>query len=172
MSILWITDLKRLRVVSGSPECKLTRPDWTKNCCSFLLLPTVASKKYTEYYGIFLRCCGFLWLVSAFCSFFDRRPPQNLSVVQLVRLVRVVNAVNGCKWNKELTCKLMISIQIHPLNKPLSCVYQSLDGSTVPRPPDRSHNRSTSWAMTCTTTARVRGLESLDFTNYRNLENI
>ena len=61
---------------------------------------------------------------------------------------------------------------MHPLNKPLSCVYQSLDGSTVPRPPDRSHNRSTSWAMTCTTTARVRGLESLDFTNYRNLENI
>lgn len=181
VSILWITDLKRLRVVSGSPECRLTRPDWTKNCCSFLLLPTVASKKYTEYYGRFLRCCGFLWLVSAFCSFLDRRPPQNLSVVQLVRLVRVVN---GCKWNKELTCKLMISIQIHPLNKPSSCVYQSLDGShivkhretdsknPVPRPPDRSHNRSTSWAMTCTTTARVRGLESLDFINYRNLENI
>ena len=57
------------------------------NCC--------IQEVYVEYYGIFLRCCGFLWLVSAFCSFLDRRPPQNLSVVQLVRLVRVVN---GCKW--------------------------------------------------------------------------
>lgn len=76
---------------------------------------------------------------------------------------------------------LMISIQIHPLNKPFLVVcYQSLDGSHPPRPPDRSHNRSTSWAMTCTTRGRLVqkyrhfcwGLESLDFTNCRNLENI